>query len=479
MNVHRTRFDWALLAFFSSALWGGWVSYDTGTAARCLTLICGGIFGYYVLALMPSHVTRGRTDIPLLRIVVGVTPALIALYFAVTHDWTQPVEKVAWLEPLRQWLGARQPRLDWPRLHPNTAGGVLAMWLPLQAAALRPRPRREGARLSGTLLRFGGVVLLGASSAGLLLSGLRGAWLALAVAAMATLAWQFSDRMLCGRSAWVRLALWAGGAAAAIALLAGTSAAGHWLALRPDRVLVWRNSWDLAWDYAFTGLGLGAFPMAYSSYALLVHVPHTAHAHNLVLDIWLAQGLAGLIAFAWLLVAALAPVAVTSCIAPASSTARGSRWRSAATVSVLTLFLHGLLDDVSYGYGGVGALALFVPFALLARRSAGTPRRPVRSSRRVLIALAGTAAISLALAAVHPAVRAQVAANRGALQQTRAELSVYRWPAWPVQDALRRSDAVNLGPALRHYHEALALDARNVTANRRVGQIELSRAQYR
>lgn len=37
---------------------------------------------------------------------------------------------------------------------------------------------------------------------------------------------------------------------------------------------------------------------------------------------------------------------------------------------------------------------------------------------------------------------------------------------------------MNLEAALRHYRGALTIDPGNVTANRRMGQIELSRAQY-
>ena len=140
---------------------------------------------------------------------------------------------------------------------------------------------------------------------------------------------------------------------------------------------VWRNSWDLAWDYAFTGAGLGSFSMAYSSYVLLLHVPHTAHAHNLALDIWLAQGLAGLLAVAWLLLSAFGPLAFTAPGAAASRPGHAPRWRAAAAMSLLVILVHGLIDDIYYGHGGIGVMALFVPFALLARRSGGAlPLRP-------------------------------------------------------------------------------------------------------
>ena len=82
------------------------------------------------------------------------------------------------------------------------------------------------------------------------------------------------------------------------------------------------------------------------------------------------------------------------------------------------------------------------------------------------------------LLAVLPSTCAAVQANLGALAQTQAELSVYRWPQWPLQDAVRRSPQVDLAPAIARYAAALSLDPANVTANRRLGQIELSRGEY-
>ena len=97
-----------------------------------------------------------------------------------------------------------------------------------------------------------------------------------------------------------------------------------------------------------------------------------------------------------------------------------------------------------------------------------------------------TLALALVLALLPP-VRAQFQAQLGAVSQTRAELSVYRWPEWPIQDALRRPlpgaaqpprSLSILAPPSHAIEAALALDPANVTANRRLGQIELSRGQY-
>jgi tetratricopeptide (TPR) repeat protein len=479
MSPRRTLFDQPLLAYFLSSIWGAAITYDPSRAAPYLAFICAGLGVYYVLALMPSHLAWRATDVRILRIIIGVVPAFIAWYFILANDWTEPVEKIAWLDPLRRWLGAWQPRVEWPQLHPNVAGGVLAMWLPLQVAALLPRSGRKGAGLRASLSGAFSLVLFLSTSIGLLLSGLRGAWLSLAAAATLACWWYISGRLLAGRGgAWGRLAVWSGGVAGVLMLLGLVYGAAPWLALRPDRVQVWRNSWDLAWDYAFTGLGLGNFTMAYSSYALLVHVPHTTHAHNLGLDVWLAQGLWGLLAFAWLAVSAFHRLAVTPFVTAPSRSNSGFDWHPAAAVSLLTLLIHGLLDDVYYGYGGAGLLVLFVPFALMARRSGRTPPKAGLPNRGTRLVRTAAVAIVAALAMAPRATRAQFEANLGARSQTAAELSVYRWPQWPLQDALRRSDAVSLDAAVEHYTAALALDPGNVTANRRMGQIELSRGQF-
>ena len=69
-----------------------------------------------------------------------------------------------------------------------------------------------------------------------------------------------------------------------------------------------------------------------------------------------------------------------------------------------------------------------------------------------------------------------VASNLGAVHQSQAELSVYSWPEWPVQDEVRRK--VDLSQPVAEFNQALAWDAQNSTANRRLGMIELSLGQY-
>jgi len=197
-------------------------------------------------------------------------------------------------------------------------------------------------------------------------------------------------------------------------------------------------------------------------------VGHTFHAHNLFLDLWLEQGLLGLLAFGWLVGKAV------------GSNRSVSTWRPAALAALGVILLHGLMDDAFYGYGGWGVLLLFVPLAMLNRSGVATTKSfPTPSAFRPTPVFWSTAALlTLAMVCI-PNLRAAFQANLGALIQTRAELAVYRWPDWPIQDALRRSPGVNLDSAIGHYRAALALDPANVIAHRRLGQIELSRGQYK
>ena len=64
----------------------------------------------------------------------------------------------------------------------------------------------------------------------------------------------------------------------------------------------------------------------------------------------------------------------------------------------------------------------------------------------------------------------------GAVRQSQEELSLYSWPEWPIQDAVRRS--VDLSRPESSFEKALALNPYNATANRRLGMIELSMGQY-
>ena len=243
-----------------------------------------------------------------------------------------------------------------------------------------------------------------------------------------------------------------------------------------SRVQLWRDGLALAGDTPFTGSGLGCTMMVYSTYAMLIHVGFISHAHNLFLQITLQQGLPGLAAFLTLL--ALGWRTIGRGQSPAGRAGSdGLSWRLAAAAALTALVVHGTVD------AGI-IVSRLAPVALLPigfAMGSGRILPAARTRRTTDVLIAGL--IALLALAILPGTRAVVLANLGAASQTRAELSVYRWPDWPIQDALRRQapDApppVDLSPAIARYRSALALNPNNVTANRRLGQIELSQGDY-
>jgi tetratricopeptide (TPR) repeat protein len=462
------------LLFLLSAVCAAWLAYDQVAGWGKFLPIVGGLAVYYGIVQTPEkiYMAAGRH---LLRLFLLILPSALAVYFLMTNDWPGEMGNPSLLDPIRRWLGEWEPVFRSDRLNPNGIGGIIAVYVPLQIAAM-------GLGRRSHVASWVVVPLLCLSGLGLLMSSSRGAWLALAVAATGWALGSLSERQALrghtGRPVSHTRDLWIivpvlGGLIIFLVLLA--TPVGAWLhGMDGDRISLWRNSLDLASDYPFSGLGLASFEMPYSSYVFLLHVGfQTYGAHNLLLDVWLEQGLLGLLALLWLLAAALWP------------NQPASYWRQPALASLAVLLLHGLVDDVFYGGDGAGIFLLFVPFALLAgpaESSGPTPQKmsALKQANPRLTSFLGSALALLAMAALLllPSWRAALQANLGALAQTRAELSVYDSPEWLIQDALRRSSKIDLAPALAHYQAALARDPANATANRRLGQIELSLGQY-
>jgi len=231
-------------------------------------------------------------------------------------------------------------------------------------------------------------------------------------------------------------------------------------------------------DYPFTGSGLAATMMVDATYFRLLHVGFIPHAHNLFLQIAVEQGLIGLAAFVSILAAAFYGLLR----AAGAGRGQGGAIRLFALAGIASLVaqcVHGLVDTGVYA--ARIAPMMFVPlaFALAVAKVEVEVKAEVKVGPAWFLA---SALVLLLATALLPPVRAQFQAQLGAVSQTRAELSIYRWPEWPIQDALRRPlldapNPVELGPASVRYRAALALDPTNVTANRRLGQIELSRGE--
>ena len=298
--------------------------------------------------------------------------------------------------------------------------------------------------------RIAGAALAVILAATLILTTSRGAWLAVALGA---LLWVGLSWRPARWPAAVILGLLVTGLGCGIAGASWIPGFGHLGAffVRPDRLHIYRYSAYLVQDFVFTGLGLGGtYGMVLSRHALLIQPLFVTYAHQLYLQIWLSQGLLGIIAFAWLLLA-LAGEA-TRLARPGADRLSQSLW-----IGLVVTALHGLTDARQYQ-----DLWCWAPFFF----AVGPVRRFNAPSRR------GSGAAPCCSRPARPWVLAAVAAlwlagsplgawqsNLGAVAQARAELGALNTD----QTALARDQAA------AHFERALALAPDNRTAHQRLG----------
>ncbi len=493
--TRRTPFDLPLALFLLTAGVGVWVAYDRVAAWARFWQILGGVFLFYALA---NAAPSGRLRAWLLSAIGTV----VAAVFVLTNDWTTST-KIGLLARLGQALQEPFPDLPGPDANANVVGAILAMLLPFAGLAAllawrdwqsahRPRWARSllHPALSAGLALLSACLALLAVAFGWVMSASRAAWAAVLGALLLAVAWLAAGRL--GRGSPAQVAgrstgplrqerLFAAGLGLALLAfvlvvatrpavlvtllnaLPGPSAVG-------SRTDLWRNSLLLARDYPFTGIGLDNFMMAYSSYAMLMHVGFSPHAHNLYLDLAVAQGLPALLILLWLWALFFREFRRE----PPSADGLQRAAMGAAALSLLAILLHGLVDDTLYANRAV--VLFFIPLAFAAAPPAPDAgeqpahRWPSWLVPAVILLLLGAAVLWRG-----PLV-SPVASNHGAVLQSRAELQEYAWPEWPLQDELRRH--IDLAPAIAAFERALVLDPGNPTANRRLGQIELSLGRY-
>lgn len=512
------------LLYLLTGLVGVWVAYDRGLAVNRFAVLVVGVLLAAGIAWSGRHSkTRSLTNLSLACCFVA---GALGVYFLVAHDWASVVyEDFAPFRFAGLFLRFLLPDVPWLALrNSNRVAGILVILLPLGAAGvMRTRRRRRQTRMAAMVAM---AIALGA----LLMTFSRGGWLGLAVGGgyAVYLYWRFDPTNQSPRKGWGDGVLLGCGTLLLVAF--GVSVFSpfvvDWLERMGmggsvlSRIHLWQDSLLLVQDYWLTGSGLNGTEMIYSSYIFLLHVPFLYHAHNLYLQILLEQGVVGLLAFisiiaitGWRLrnalryASLLERLAILSIDSPAdlpadlsavksrasqipySSALRQARrphrrnrlFGAAAMGSVVALSVHGMLD--SEVYASSWAALLFVPvgfaFALPDRSpllSAAAPGVQVPKVELNMVAIV-PALLVFALFLL-PGIQSALMANLGAVAQTRAELALYTQGGWPIQDAVRRDNLVDLAPAIRRYELALALNPDNGTARRRLGQIALSQGEY-
>jgi tetratricopeptide (TPR) repeat protein len=242
-----------------------------------------------------------------------------------------------------------------------------------------------------------------------------------------------------------------------------------------NRLVLLRRSLLLARDYAFTGLGLGMFPMHYSIYTLLIHVYHTVHSHNAFVDLLIEQGIVGLGSYLLLAVSGV----VLGLRRLRTATGAQAWVIEAALCSLGVALAHGLVDDALYGSRGV--LLLFVPVGLAVAVLGMERESQVMGRGHTWHRWAWAAALGVLLVAAgvwwRPVLGAWYA-NLGALAQARVELNAYDEQHFdnPTLDQVRRQE--NLEAAIVLLKKAVRTDPANPTARQRLAAIGLSWGQY-
>jgi O-antigen ligase len=434
---------------------------------------------------------------------LSIFGAAVAVYFLATHDWMTSPSKIPALTRLGQVLQSPVPSLAVHRLHPNVAGGILAMMAPFAGLVTLWSSRNLGHRslpVAGATVRAMDWLAIGVALAclllilfGLVMSTSRGAWIALGCSLLLAAMWALCCRAT--RSA-PTLGSWLFPVLVVVLLLAVLAVAAAWpggivAALRAlpgpetgvSRVELLRNSLSLVRDYPLIGAGLGSFQMLYSTYVLFLHVGYIVHSHNLLVNVAVEQGLWGVLALLWMwgvLGAMLrARLKARKAGRPASDASGDDRTAAlaAAVLCLVVVLVHGMVDDVLYGSRAV--LLLFLPlgfgFRSTETRAAARGSRAWLSRWQLHVPASLTMILILALLWRKPLL-SLFYGNLGAVHQSQAELSVYSWPDWPLQDEVRRS--IDLSRPISEFERALALDPRNATAHRRLGMIDLSMGRY-
>lgn len=460
-----------MLAYGLTAVAGAWVAYDRAVAWPRLGLIA---LGLGLLLLLAWAGGRWGEALGAVALACAGTAAAVGGYYLLGADWhAGGSAKLPDMQQLGAWVQVHRPAVTLPEdIHPNIAGSLLAILLPLGAGgcAWAWRMRQRGLALAGGL-----AVLAGLAAMALTVS--RGAWLGLGAAAAVGLGLSLAPRAglsTAGRSlvtAGVVIVLALPLLFAFVDLPMGDSLVGSVGAggTAVSRTALWRDALALIGDYPFTGSGLGSTSMVYSTYALLMHAPYLDHVHSLLLQLAVEQGVLGAVLFAALLggaawAAMSRPDGQPSGAAEDRATAA---LRVAALASLVALAVHGAVDAGLYASKAVPAL--FLPLGMACAQ--GAPR--IRPAPWVGVVLAAAALVLLL-----PASQAAFQANLGAISQTRAELVTFHWPETPLQDVLRRPGGVDLAPAEGRFRAALVLDPANVTANRRLGQIALANEDF-
>lgn len=446
----RTPLDGWLVLFLFTAVFA-WLIAPNGhwATAKLAVLLVGTFWFYLAAALSQQRVVHAVAWL-------SVSMAVFALYFLLTQDWQSWPADGALLQALTaRWMAIR-PANSLPAMHANKTGGLLATFLPL-AGVLSWQWMWQRRWLQG-----GGMgIVVACMSWGLLFSSSRGAWLAL-----------FCGAFLAALAIWLlaqgvkRPYVWVGTLITLVVLGPALLFTAGQLGGGLSRLILAQQTLSLIGEYPLSGGGLVAFGPLYSQYLRVIPVFFFSYAHNLYLDIWLEQGPLALLAFLGLMLTTLH-------LLLRADRAHGAL-RFGLLAGLLTLLLHGWVDDAFYGTWGAPHLLLLAGLAVaLAPATLTTTCPPARNGRVPYWLVAGGMVLVTVATAVffyRPLLSAAYA-NWGALQMGRVELADWPTNRWDDGTLARQVDTTP-------FTRALAYNAHNSSALYRLGLVALGKQEF-
>ena len=465
----RTPFDLPLLFFLLTAGIGVFAAYDTASALEKYWLLVGGIFVFYALAGQP---TSNIQFVTALVAGLGALVALSVLFDAGLPGYTPDLGIIQRL--LIEWEAVRPPLLV-DALPPNVSGGMLAMLLPFPLFMGMDSLKKR--RIAPGMFFLVPALLM---MAALFLSSSRGAWVGIAAATAAIL-------LLYGSKSTIRYLRPNYRIFLAFLLLAGlilgirfAIVESDWIARTMDRLPgfpfglsrldLLANSWNLLADFPFTGGGLRSFPGLYSQYILHIPFLFLEYSHHLYMDIAVEQGVVGWLSFMVIFFGSLLLSVVR--FVKSRDLGQGAYIQLAVIAGLVVVAIHGLIDDPLYGMRGTPLLFMLpgISAALgyadfsFNTREIGVPagvlkNKPVFGSILLVIFLS----LFLAQSSIR-SLSAVWYANLGSIHMSKAELRGF--PANSFEGPPESGDSLYYE---RYFSQALSQDARNVTANYRLG----------
>jgi hypothetical protein len=238
------------------------------------------------------------------------------------------------------------------------------------------------------------------------------------------------------------------------------------------RLTLYHNSLYIARDYAFTGIGMGnTFAKVYSRYSLLIQPLFLSYASNLLLSVWLNQGILGLVAFLGLIVTYYAYV-VRIMRRTRPSTMFHGLW-----LGVTATLIHGLFDARQYTESPLVMPVLFIAIGLtiaygqVALKEEGIWLSIRQWLRQGMLFYAAPILIIgvIGFLILKTSLTATWYTNQGAQDETRADFA----PGLTDPQRQQLTDS-----AANWYRQALDASPDYAPANRRLGNLQVAHDEY-